>query len=620
MSQFISSPIFKIFILLLVACGPVRSKDLIERIPSTAGAVMVVNSQSFSKKLGLDRLNQFEFMKKFDKKLSTDSTINYEAFSKLLKDPAASGIDVTTDSYAYLDLLDTIVAYTYIFKLSDKAKFEAFVKNAIIAKYQDKKIGSANGRSYYNADDLSIVWTKEYGQLIAIEKVKNKKTPYYDYTYTDQDLSDEQLKAQEERAKKIKEQSILKTIEAITANSVKSLITSNANFKLFLNDKYDLGLWVNMGKSMGAWQNAMMKGSYPGDPMANIYSQFDDLYKDTYIHAMMVFENDKMDLKLRTYSSDKIHELFKGIYNTRVNPDFFQYVMGDSLMFLYGISIDMKKSVHSTLEMYKTVFAADPTYGQKAVAYIDLVSMVINFDRLSTIAKGDFLFTVTGIREFDKTFTTYEYDESYNRIAKEETRKEKMPVFNLMMTVGNQADFQLLLSSLQKLDLIEPEKGYYKIKSSSSLKNKKSTNDDNVYLAISNNIFFITNDLYLVEKEFKKGYDASHRIKPEIQKSLADNAMMFYVDFQSMTSGIQKSYFEKDTADAKQLEEVKKAIKTLSFTGVQEDGPVSTSHLVLNLNPSESSLIQILKLVDIMVARQKKEEESVDVIMMEEEK
>jgi hypothetical protein len=609
MSTTIQNQIFRLVIILLISISSVQGKELIENIPSTAGAVMLINSQSFSKKLGLDRLNQFGFMKKFDEKLSTDSTINYEAFSKLLKDPAASGIDVSTDSYAYLDLLDSIVAYTYIFKLTDKAKFEAFVKNAIISKYQDKKIGSANGRSYYNADDLTIIWTKEYAQLVVIEKVKNKKTPYYDYTYTDKDLSEEELKAQEERAKRMKAESVLKTIQSITGKNVKSLISNSPNFKLLVAEKYDLTLWISLGQCMGMYQSSILPGGYPGDPMSNLYSQFDELYKDTYMHVMMSFENDRVDLTVRNYSSEKMAELFKGMYNTRVNPDFFQYVMGDSLMFLYGVSFDMKKAVNSSLEMYKTLFAADPTYGQKAVAAIDLMSLVINFDRLSSIAKGDFLFTITGIREFDKTFTTYEYDENYNKIPKEETKKEKMPVFNLMMTVGNPADFGIFLSSLQKLDLIEPEKGYYKFKdptSPSMNKTKKTKNDENVYLAISNNIFFITNDLYLVEKEFKKGYNPDQRIKPGLQKSLADNAMLLFVDFQSITSGIQKSYLEKDTADTKELEEIKKTIKTLAFTGIKEEGLVNTSRMTLNLNPSESSLIQVLKLFDLFISREKK--------------
>ena len=87
--------------LLVVAAMSVQAQDLKQYIPSDASFIVSMDLANLDSKISFDKLKEFDFykegMKEFEKEMSGES----KELAEALKDPAAYGIDVMSETYMF---------------------------------------------------------------------------------------------------------------------------------------------------------------------------------------------------------------------------------------------------------------------------------------------------------------------------------------------------------------------------------------------------------------------------------------------------------------------------------------------------------------------------------------
>jgi len=141
---------------------------------------------------------------------------------------------------------------------------------------------------------------------------------------------------------------------------------------------------------------------------------------------------------------------------------------------------------------------------------------------LLNIFKGDALYALTQLYEVDVRYESYTYNNEDNmreRLIK--TKKEKRPEFVFMASIGEPEIIQILLKSFTKEDLLRDMGSYYRVVNKVSEYRsdvKKGTVD--TYVALIDNILFVTNNENLMIEHLQKGYPKNLRLPKELRADM----------------------------------------------------------------------------------------------------
>ncbi len=283
----------------------------------------------------------------------------------------------------------------------------------------------------------------------------------------------------DKEAAKVLQSSIENRGKEIFSGKVKNNITSNASFKMALNDEADGTFWVS-----GNGYQALMKAMNPyryRNASTNATTSISN-------YGHIFFEKDKAVAKMHTPLDPRYGKL----YGKKVDNRLLGLIKDDAIG--YGvIAMDTKAWMEEMPKAYLAAMESEP-YSKKFIdelsLAVDFFSIVIDEEEISELVTGDALFVLNGLTMKEVSYQTYEYDENYNWTEVTKTKKEPVPSFTFAMT-SKKKDFvnKLMKYAVKKEGLVK--KGdYYEL----SEKMKKELPFE-VYVGYANDILISTTNL-----------------------------------------------------------------------------------------------------------------------------
>lgn len=270
-------------------------------------------------------------------------------------------------------------------------------------------------------------------------------------------------------------------------------ILNNKSYVSSLDDKAIAELWVS---SLQDVYNSIAPefGTYG---KAGIMKGYGSLNAKLYM--------DKTSFRISTglELAQEQADSYKRIMNRKLNKNFLKYVNSEKAIGFTSYSIDTKAYLEEFPKLLKQTYGS--ILGGKMDEEIDLgtdlFTLLLDEEAVSKVIKGDALFVVNGLTTKEVTYTTYDYDDDYNRKEVTKTKKETLPDFLFMFSSEDNRLINKLIKYGINKKYVSVNQNIYKIEE------KKSPID--IYFMIKDGIIFIGNSLNELQSISNNQYQGS---------------------------------------------------------------------------------------------------------------
>ncbi|WP_118974184.1 hypothetical protein [Taibaiella koreensis] len=210
--------------------------------------------------------------------------------------------------------------------------------------------------------------------------------------------------------------------------------------------------------------SSFMTPFYPGyrySGLGNLMRGYESINARLYLEKEKAFINTEMQL------DDQKAASYKKIYGHKPNKQFARYINSDKLVGFISYSFDTEHYLKELPEMMKPVFSQyfGVKYGEETSIGADLLSLLLDEKAISKVVKGDAVLLFTDIGPKEYTYTTYEYNDDYERKEVTKTKTETVPDFLFMMSSDDPHIFQRLLDYGVHKEKIVLKNGIYSLDS-----------------------------------------------------------------------------------------------------------------------------------------------------------
>jgi Domain of unknown function (DUF4836) len=539
------------------------SQNLLQHIPEDATFVTTFNPSALNAKIPFSKLKEFDFFKMGMEEMpkSMDPS-DKEEMLKLLSDPSNFGMDLMASSYIFGKVTAEGNAFSFMFKLSDVAKFTEFFKNKLPPGIE---VMSTDGFSMIAPEqDMAFAWTDQFALITGVEVHRKydfdvyeyKEEPYYEeeeIIMEDMEIIEEEPILEEteniEDEKVVEEEVVVEEIvedqtdyayeenavdehaekeRKFTADWVKKVMNCNESASVMTNPKFmlanskktDANLWLDYLSFYNTYVESM--GDYAGDEAAMLAEMMGAMYEGTYLSIGLNFDAGAVNFNMDSYTNAKMLKFYRESTDAKFNKKFHKYVPSENLMGYWSFNINVENTVEGYKDLFRPMLNSIPMYGSMANDAIDIMDIFIDEEAIYDLWKGDAFFAVTGLKDFEKTITTYEYDDEFNKTETQKTVTQKLPEFIMMSSYGNEENVRKFLDLGTKTPFFENKGSYYQA-------SIPETGMD-LYVALNKGILFFTNNSDLIHNRLDSGYPKKERMSKAQCKQLKENSMVLYWD------------------------------------------------------------------------------------------
>ncbi len=387
------SAIFLVVLLVLASCAK-KAKQL-NYIPKDVSGVLAINAKKMAmKSLELKDLINMDIFKK-NLPTSKDSIVDK------IKN---SGVDLLNTAYIFGDVAkgDQKMYVAAVFALEDEAKFEKTLKDS----GKSDEIKSDNDIKYTYVQDAIVGWKDKVGIVLALDGETDK----------------------EKKKAKLK--------ELFTQPEENSLAAANDKFQALLKEEADISLYLSYEKLGDVLKQTAQMPLMAGTS-----------FKDTYLTAVVNFENGKIVSDAKIYNNEENTKKAKELYKAAVSKDLVQAQPGGEVIAFMSFGINMDPVV-SYLKEAQLLDGVNQT----------LKSLGPDFDAnyIAAALSGDFIATLNALTVKEENKMDY---------MTGETKPTKVLDYQYAVTIGlkDAAKFQKLLDAVvAKGGVVKADK-YYSI-------------------------------------------------------------------------------------------------------------------------------------------------------------
>lgn len=575
--------IFSVFLAFLAYM--LQAQSLEKRLSAGKTSVIVsLNAQNYKPKGKFQTLLDLDFFRNLDKSFKERYGKDYKAVSAIYRNPEEIGINAFPRSYVFINDLDSNATMVgVVFNLANTKKFENWVntfwKNADVNKIKN------GANAIYLQGDQVVAWNNYCGVIAFV--ALNERNFYGGINYDDPDY-DKKMEEKERKNKQLKADLLKSEATAILQGNAAEPLESNANFQIFLQKSYDLGIWLNYEQFTHSFNNLLKELPELRFGYAERFaSRAKSFYKNYYDHILFTTNKGNTTLTYETYLSDKMYELIGNAFSKRINPEFYKYVEGENLLGMYTVSGDLKALGNALVELYKNFGEDLSKEGKIIAAFADVLSVIFDEDAILSMLKGDAMIAFTGVKEMEIEYTDYEYEGETYLGAVKKKRREKVAAYVAMLSIGNEENLKKFIHLANVLEGFElqPQGNFYRIKEAGKVQN---------YLAIENGILIITNDLDLIAN--LQNFKVKKSVESRIQKLTEENPMLVYVNTQAVADAILNHKTDLQASERKDLLDLKKEIGEFQMVGPLLKGRIFYSEGTLQvLDKKNNSLASIVR-------------------------
>ncbi|SFU27584.1 hypothetical protein SAMN05216480_101228 [Pustulibacterium marinum] len=236
-------------------------------------------------------------------------------------------------------------------------------------------------------------------------------------------------------------------------------ITKNKAYRKNVDDDAVLSLFVG---NYDIFMESVLKNAGSYSTMMGMMN-FGNLYKDAASTTNLFLNEDEIVFESISNVSDEIGDVYKKVFDRKVNNDFVNYINEDKSIAFFSFAINTEEALTEYPKLMQNIYKDFPTYGQEMDLGLEAFSLLLDEKAVGNVIKGDFMFLLNDFTEQERTFTTYDYDEDFNYVEKEETKKETLPDFLLMFSSDDTNLLSKLVNYGTEKGIVNQTESYYEI-------------------------------------------------------------------------------------------------------------------------------------------------------------
>lgn len=560
----------KKFLLFIAICTSVISvaQNLEDKIPGNVQAVVSVNGNRMLDLISISEFNKFNFTKELLKEASKNDR------NKAVNGIEDFGFDLNSNAYYFYQQTDSINYHNMIIKLADKNKFENLLssseKENIELKDGVSMINESSNISIWNSNMLLLTFGDQSYNYFKDHEARFKKQR------VNEDESYYQIK------KRITNKWERNHALNIFNSNVNSSIKSNANYIASKDDKAVASAWI---KNYGQLLGTAMSGIYGAASMSSIMGPNSSMYGGfKSVVANLYFDNNAVKMTTKMEVTPEWQDMLKKIYNSKMNKKFFNYFDENNMMAYMGMSMNMQAMFEEYPALVTSMYGGMlPDYKDEMKLGGELMSILLDEEAIGELITGDMLFILNDISEKDVEYTSYDYDEDYNKIETIKTKKELRPDFTIM--IGSEKGNFLNRSAMLgvKKNLIEKKSGYYKVKV------PKNEFPIDLFMAIKDDILFLTSSEKNISNIVRGNFS---RNVGKHEKLIRNSISAFYMNGGQIFSKVPVSELSDD--EESYLNFAQNNFKDAYFKSSKIKGNKVLSEMKINTNDRQGNSLKLL--------------------------
>ena len=570
----------------LAMCMPMSfAQNGLAHLPADASLVVHVNPKNLNEKVNLKEFQQLEVFNKMMDEMSMGMPPEVSTeIEKLITDPTSFGIAPMESFYAVLSMKEESTFMGLLLQLSDQNTFTGNLQKYLGGEESDDLFEDKGSYQKFNwADDRIILWNDNMAFLCTGELQEPEN--WWEVEEQDYDLLYQQLNM-----------AISEFGENVINKKFAKNMAGNSRFTKAGEGGNDIHLWMNYEDILGN-NSALMEGMGTSSlgAMAGFYKELASLYKGTFVSMRMNFNEGEMKMETNLYAEEEMMDLYKGFYKHKFEKDLLKYIDASNLLGYYSFSLNIENTFEGMADMMFPILEQDPSYGPMFTAAMGALDVIIDQESLYELFGGDFVFAVTGIQEYEKVITTYEYDENFDATEIQKTEIERLPKFTVLAPFGNRENLMKLMNLAVKTNVLNQTGNYFSVADTEDL-------GMNIYLAPNDDdILILSNDDELMGTRLNTGFGTDKRLASDQQKWLKKNSQTMFWDVPLTVEILKKLGMEDENPILTYLSKENAMIDKVVLTSPKKiKGSVYTQMSVTMKDKSENILTQMMNLINEM--------------------
>lgn len=577
-----------------------RAQSLTNFIPANTGFVFSMNLGQLNAKS--NQLDYTQYLTPFIKQnnynfLDEANTIDCNVISlkKVLQSPADYGLDLKNNLYVYNVWSNDYSGTVYLLPLADAKKFESklqfncsstkltntlslvngklfvsdetsvcfneksaviFIKNYKYNYYNDYTIGVAKDalppEEYEEApQEISVDTTVSEATPIeegdgAVETITEISPPSISYESTEGYKMDSTIIKEREKQAKLLLESIADFLEKCLISQTDNF-TSNRNFQKLNTEQHDAFFYLNTSSLISAFPRSPSYMTYYPPLSALTHDMGSNTLLNTEMNASYTidFDNGKATVKLISNYSPKSFAYIENCYDAKQSKKLLKYIDGRNLLGYFSYALNAKEMVKLYEVLYKDLLHNNQAtqysrniFDANIINALELMYAFIDKEMLYNSIKTQMIFACTGFDDIHMKYTTYEYDDNFERKEKITESVVKQPKLVMAAALGNKTNAKKLFDIISKFTI------FTKVKENVFAFYANGNMRMNVYFALTDDAFIITNDADLVLNNLK-GYSKQQQMEKVEKTNILAHNMTGKIFSQPLLKGINEAYFSK---------------------------------------------------------------------------
>ncbi len=581
-------------------------KDLREYIPSKQTFVVTINGASLFGKVNDNDYKNLaiyqdvigEIKSSFEGEDMEDRyyRIKNDDFSPvLLLMGDEFGLENKKQSYFFSGSTDSINYTCSMIPQLDNQKFVSFIKG-ILSEEEFENVVTKNGYQYYNKNDFAIAWNKDvaffmdyysfgfYDYLIETPMdIEGEEEAYYE-SY------EERYKDMEKKRKEREQKKLESALDKFFLQEPQLSIKYNEHYLKATEENYDVSYFIN------GFNNMAMGGAPYYFGMRGSMEKMMGLYADNYTYINLNFEEDEIKVQSNQHVSERFLENTKKANKAKFNKKLLKYIDASNLIGVAGAAIKPEPAYELLQDTYTSVM--EGIAGEEAGIGMEIFFTLLDEEEVFDLIKGNSIFAITDIKEFDVAYSTYEYDEDFNRTEITKTKKELFPEFVFATEIGNEELYSKFIRLLEKSEMLVNKGDYYKYQDFSFYR-RRGNDGIEIFTAIKDDILIITNDYQLVSEQLEKGVEKSKQVSGNVSSLIKKNNLFAYWEPNETFGNLEKELGREMKDYKKFAEGMEDTFDYVKVEGIKNKGNLFQSYATVVMKPNEKhSILSMLNFIN----------------------
>ncbi|GAA3934091.1 hypothetical protein GO495_29635 [Chitinophaga oryziterrae] len=542
--------VLQLLILSLFTGSIGTAQDLANKIPEKALAVASIKSDQLFQLFPIAEFNNSALGQRLLGDFSKRTGGNYKSIED-------AGINLSSTIYYYYQKTDSISYNCLLIPLSDARKLETLFNDTTRAKIKQQggtKFLTTSGKnlimwnnemlyvvhgsvsSYFFNDSLTAarygIRHLSYNDDYYDEPVIDSTTATEDATEVNVDTSAANIAIEAPEPEEtvsdipppVEETAYTRAQKEQEARQDSIAATWMVAYALDILDKSNPSILNNPAYLRSVDKEAL--GSFWMEDFQRIYSSYLPYNYLKYtnmlkgygsINARLYMDKEHMRITGEMALDEDKADAYRKIYNKKLNKKFLKYIKSDSLIGFMSYAFDTESYLKELPKIFSQTYGS---FSEEIDLSGDLLSLMLDEKAIARVVKGDALILMTNLTARESTYTTYVYDENYERKDTVQTKMETLPDILCMFSSDDTHLIEKLLKYGISKHKVHFENNVYSLYHSTK-------NPFNLHVLIKDGIVFMGTSLTDIE-QINAGTYKGNLNKQQKDLLLKNNMTMFF--------------------------------------------------------------------------------------------